>query len=239
MHRGTSSIVRHHLVLLIGFALLPAAAACDLPRDSSGTLDRVRHGTIRVGLITNSPWVSDSGSSVDGVEQQLVKELATRLGARVDWVRRPEAELLEALHRRELDLVVGGLTSTLPWQKEVAFTKPYYTDTIAVGAPAGNGVPGTLKGATVAVERGDAIAAELRTRGATPLPIDDITHATGLADAPTWQLASMGRADTGVVLQRHPHVMAAPQGENAWLVQVERLLHDRKSAIPNMLRAHK
>ena len=224
---------------LIGSVTMAVAAACNLPRDSSGTLDHVRHGTMRVGLITNPPWVTDSGSAADGVEQQLVKDLASRLDARVDWIRRPEAELLEALHRRELDLVVGGLTSTLPWQKEVAFTKPYYTDTIAVGAPAGNGVPSVLQGSTVAVERGSAIAAELRTRGATPLPVDDITSATGLAVAPTWQLASMGRADTGMVLQQQPHVLAAPQGENAWLVKIEHLLHDRKSAIPKMLRTHR
>src|SRR6476469_5870574 len=168
-HRRTSSMFSRQLATLIGSVILAVAAACNLPRDSGGTLDHIRHGTMRVGLITNPPWVTDSGSAADGVEQQLVKELASRLDARVDWVRRPEAELLEALHRRELDLVVGGLTSTLPWQKEVAFTRPYYTDTIAVGAPAGNGVPSILKGSTVAVERGSAIAAELRTRDATPL----------------------------------------------------------------------
>jgi len=238
MRRCKSSITRSWLATLCGLAVL-SIAACNLPRDSSGTLDRVRHGTMRVGLITNPPWVTDSGATTDGVEQQLVKELASRLDARVDWVRRPSSELLEALHRRELDLVIGGLTSTLPWQKEVAFTKPYYTDTIAVGPAAGNGVPGSLNGATVAVERGSAITAELRTQGATPLPVDDVTRATGLVVAPTWKLVSMGRADTGFVLQQQPHVLAAAQGENAWLVEIERLLRDRKSAIPGMLRAQR
>jgi polar amino acid transport system substrate-binding protein len=220
-------------------ALAAGVDGCDLPRDSSGTLDRVRHGTMRVGLITNPPWTTDSGAPAPGIEQRLVQELASRLSARVQWVRRPESELLAALHRRELDLVIGGLTSSAPWQKQVAFTRAYYTDTVAVGAPAGAPAAADLNGKTVAVESGSAIAAELRGKGATPLPMEDVTQAPGLVAAPTWKLASMGRTSTGVELQQEQHVLAAPQGENAWLVQVEHLLHDRKSAIPTMLRSYR
>jgi ABC-type amino acid transport substrate-binding protein len=35
--------------------------------------------------------------------------------------------LLEALEARELDLVIGGLTSTTPWAGRVALTRPYET----------------------------------------------------------------------------------------------------------------
>jgi len=230
-----SSTACRRLATLVVFIF---AGACGLPRDASGTLDRVRHGTMRVGLITNPPWVSDSSSSTDGIEQQLVKELATRVGARVEWIRRPEAELLEGLHARELDLVVGGLTSAVPWQKQVAFTQPYYTDTIAIGAPPGSAPPGALAGRTVAVQNGSAVAAELTKRGATVVRMDDVTRATSLAAAPTWQLASMGYTRGDLVLQQQKHVLAAPQGENAWLVEIEHLLHDRKSQIPQMLREH-
>ena len=236
MRRSTSSVGERCLATLLGLAILCGATGCNLPRDSSGTLDRVRHGTMRVGVVTNPPWVSDSAAPTPGVEQQLVQELAAREGARIAWVRRPEAELLLALHKRELDLVIGGLTSSVPWQKQVAFTKPYYTDTIAVGAPAGTPRLTDLKGQTVAVESGSAIAADLRGKGATPLPMDDVTRSTGLVAAPVWRLASMGRVNTGIELQQEKHVLAAPQGENAWLVQVERLLHDRKSDIPKRLR---
>jgi ABC-type amino acid transport substrate-binding protein len=193
---------------------------------------------MRVGLITNPPWVNDSSATADGVEQQLVKELAARVGARIEWVRRPEAELLEALHARELDLVIGGLTSAVPWQKQVAFTKPYYTDTTDIGAPPGSAPPGALTGRTVAVQNGSAVAAELKTRGAAVVRMDDIARATALAAAPTWQLARMGYTRGDLVLQQQKHVIAAPQGENAWLVEIEHLLHDRKSQIPQMLRTH-
>lgn len=232
-HRRPPALSRSTFVL----ALATLIGACDLPRDAGGTLNRVRHGTMRVGVVTNPPWANDSGAAASGVEAQLAKELATRLDAKVTWVRRPEAEMLLALHERELELVIGGLTSSVPWQKEVAFTRSYYTDTIEVGAPPGSVPPGALAGRSVAVERGSAVAAELRTQGATPLPVDDVTRATGLVAAPTWKLASMGWSTGGVVLQQEQHVLAAPPGENAWLVEIEHLLHERKQAIPQMLRA--
>ena len=51
-----------------------------------------------------------------------------RAKARVDWVRGPAPKLMLALRDRQLDLVIGGLTSHLPWKQEVAFTRPYYRD---------------------------------------------------------------------------------------------------------------
>ena len=44
-------------MLIAGVLLL---AACDLPRDSDGTLDRVRGGTMRVGVVIDTPWTKDS-----------------------------------------------------------------------------------------------------------------------------------------------------------------------------------
>jgi polar amino acid transport system substrate-binding protein len=73
----------------------------------------------------NAPWVVDEGGLLRGPEPLFVENLARDLGARVQWVRGPEATLLKALHERELDLVIGGLTDDSPWQTEVALTRPY------------------------------------------------------------------------------------------------------------------
>src|SRR5256885_12576211 len=95
-------------------------ASCDLPRDASGTLDRVRGGTIRVGFVVDTPWVTDSSDGAGGVEAALVNEVARSVGARVAWIRAPQSNLLETLHARELDLVIAGLTSTSPYKQQVA-----------------------------------------------------------------------------------------------------------------------
>jgi len=123
--------------IALGILTALAGAACGLPRDADGTLDRVRGGTLRVGVTRHAPWVTDSLGTLGGVEVRLVSDLARTLGARVAWTRQPEAALMEALHERELDLVVGGLTAAEPWTKQVAFTHPYHVDTVGVGVTAG------------------------------------------------------------------------------------------------------
>src|SRR3954451_19430078 len=94
-------------VSLIALAL--ALAGCDLPHDSDATLQRVKGGTMRVGIVVDTPWVTDSADGAGGVGAALVRTLASRLGARVQWVRGTESELLQTLSKRELDLVIGGL----------------------------------------------------------------------------------------------------------------------------------
>jgi polar amino acid transport system substrate-binding protein len=114
----------------VGGGLLAAAVAmaCGVPRDADHTLDRVRGRELRVGVTDHPPWVEVRDDRVSGVEPSLVNELARGLHARPTFRRGSESELMEALHRGELDLVAAGLHDGSPWKGRVALTKPYYTD---------------------------------------------------------------------------------------------------------------
>jgi polar amino acid transport system substrate-binding protein len=101
------------------------AVACGLPRDADHTLDHITGGTMRVGVVDHAPWARASEHDVAGIEPSLVADLARELHARPQWRRGAESELLRALHDRELDIVVGGLTADSPWRTEVALTRPY------------------------------------------------------------------------------------------------------------------
>src|SRR4051812_2000863 len=107
-------------------AVVLVCAGCNLPRDPASTLNRVTGGTLHVGILHDPPWVIDAPPDVSGVEPAIVMDLARELGARIDWVRGPEANLIARLHDRELQLVIGGFTADLPWRQQVAFTRPYY-----------------------------------------------------------------------------------------------------------------
>jgi len=109
-------------------AALLLVAACGIPRDSDGALDRIRNGTLRLGVAENPPWVVARDSAISGIEATLVGELAAQMNAKVETVHGSETRLLEGLHRRELDLVIGGFTADSPWKRDVAFTKPYHED---------------------------------------------------------------------------------------------------------------
>jgi polar amino acid transport system substrate-binding protein len=104
------------------------AMACGLPRDSNGTLERVRGHVLRAGVSPHPPWDSVTAGAVSGVEPRLVDELARGLGARAVFRVGTESELLEALERRDLDVVVAGLHDDSPWKGRVALTRPYHTD---------------------------------------------------------------------------------------------------------------
>jgi polar amino acid transport system substrate-binding protein len=121
---------------IVLFIATASITACGLPRDADGTLDRVRNGTLRVGVAVDTPWVTDSGGAAGGVEGWLAAEIARGLRARPVWVRGPHPRLLTELSERRLDLVVGGLEDSSPWSTEVALTKPYF-ETHVLAVPLG------------------------------------------------------------------------------------------------------
>jgi ABC-type amino acid transport substrate-binding protein len=121
--------MRFRLLLL---SMLAVAAACGLPRDPEGTLDRVRGGTLRVGFVVDTPWVTEAGQGAGGIEGAIAAELARGLGARIAWTHASETPLLTALHDGDLDLVIAGLTKDSPWAANASFTRPYYVDTTMV-----------------------------------------------------------------------------------------------------------
>ena len=108
--------------------LLVCLAACGLPRDAEHTLDRVRGHELRVGVTDRPPWVVVRDDRVSGIEPSLVSDLARELNAHTTFRKGSESELVEALHRGELDLVAGGLREDSPWRAKAALTKPYHTD---------------------------------------------------------------------------------------------------------------
>ena len=225
------------LLLVVALPLLLAATGC-APRDARGTLARARGGTIRVGVSENRPWTTlPSGGGGGGLEGALAAEIARDLGAKIDWVRAPESQLLEALALHELDLVIGGLTDVTAWKSRVALTRPFYVDTIVVAGPQGAPRIGRLNRRSVAVRAAEpATGALVRASGGTPLWVPDLSHAPGLAAAPTWQLPGLGMTSVGITLREARHVMATPRGENAWRAFVEASVAKRVTGIDEILR---
>jgi hypothetical protein len=176
---------------------LVALAACDLPHDPNDTLDRVQNGVLRVGAIEAEPWVRWSEAGPSGIEVALIEAFAGELGARVEWLRGGESQVLLALSEERLDLAIGGLTKDNPRSDEVAFTRPYHRSHLAITAqPAAGGA----RIVTIPHQKRD------------------------------------GRSEEGpLVSQEFEHVMADPNGENAWLLRLETFLMSRESEVLRML----
>ena len=225
--------------LLVAVLAALLLTGCGIPRDPESTLDRVRGGTLRVGITESEPWTRLEAGQPGGVEVELVRRFATEVGARVEWVDGSEADLIAALEVRELDLVVGGLTADTPWQTKAAITRSYATTRMVVAVPASQPVPDDIAGLRVAVELGSDAAGILEDKtDAIPVRVPDVMQVKGSAVAvDEWLLDNLDLRDTGVHLRKVKHVMATPLGENAFLVRLERFLIAHQDQVPAMLDA--
>ena len=222
--------------LLAALALLAAAtsAGCQFPRDTEGTLKSLRDGgTLRVGVTEHEPWVSLAREEPSGVEVGLVREFADRLGARVDYTPGSEEELVEALRRRELDVVVGGISDLTRWKKQVGMTKPYLTTHLVVGLPEGREL---AEDERVVTESGTDATALLEAKtDAIAVPRDTLEGLVGRpAVVDDWLLDDL-RLRPAKTLSHTEHVMLTAPGENGCLVELERFLLDREQRALRLL----
>jgi polar amino acid transport system substrate-binding protein len=112
-----------HLKLLLPLLLL--ASGCGIPHDPNDTFEKVQGGVIRAGLSEQSPWTAWTSSGGEGIEVQLLQEFADSCNARIEWIQGSESRLFEMLKLGQLDLVIGGLTTSTPWSSEAGLTQPY------------------------------------------------------------------------------------------------------------------
>lgn len=123
-HRSARHRRRLAGVVAATIALLTGCGA--VPADAEDTTTRVDDGELRVGITHNPPWTDTTvPNEPTGSEVGLVEDLATQLDADISWTVGAESVLAEALHRGDLDLVVGGFTDDTPWTDRVAMTTPY------------------------------------------------------------------------------------------------------------------
>jgi polar amino acid transport system substrate-binding protein len=218
-----------------------ALGACQYPRDPEGTLDRVRGGTLQVGISPADPWVIlEENDPPAGVEVALVEEFARTIDAEVEWVKGSESELMEALHGRRLDIVIAGLTRRSVWMNSAALTRPYLTTQTVIAAPdeaTADRLSEDLGGVPIAVEANSPEAAKLEMdTDAEVVPVDDVEEVRGPVVVHDYQLDDLGLVRTDAELDEHEHAMAVSMGENAMLVTLERFLLDREARAGELLR---
>jgi polar amino acid transport system substrate-binding protein len=221
--------------LLVVLAGLLTCAGCQIPQDPGETLEQVRGGTLRVGVSEHDPWVKLDRREPGGVEAELVQRFARELDARIDWTTGSETELIEALHERQLDLVIAGLHTKLHWKKEVAFTRPYYTVQSVIGVPPGYDLRYDVEGLTVQAEANTTMPGLVERKtdaDAEPVSRLEPGRPTG---AEEYLLDDLGLEPTHVDLDKEKRVMAVQLGENAFLVELEDFLLSNEDLIRDLL----
>lgn len=118
------------LVTILGLCTAILVGGVALAEDpSSPTLSRIVEAKeVRVGMSGNQPpfTVKDSKGNLIGFEVDVARNLANAMGVKLTLVQKPFAELLPALEKGEVDMVMSGVTMTPERSLKFAFAGPYY-----------------------------------------------------------------------------------------------------------------
>ena len=229
--------------LISALSCLAWLAGCDdlqFPRDPNDTLETVLASEqMTVAAVDHVPWVRVAGGAdPSGAEVALIEDFARELGVTVEWKHMPSFVALEGLEQGQIDLAIGGFVrrSVTP-HAGAAPSYAYFREALVIGAEPEHPIPDSLDGQAVFVPAEVMAAGLVRDRGG--LPVSEMTEDVRLVALPRWQLADRDLVPTGIVLQRQKHVMAVPQGENAWLMRLERFLRGRTTDFAARLREHR
>jgi ABC-type amino acid transport substrate-binding protein len=224
------------LVTILALSVAVLLGGLASAADSSSTLSRiVEKKEVRVGMSGSQPpfVMKDKSGEMMGFEVDLAKALAAAMDVKLKIVAKPFAELLPALERGEVDMVMSGLTITPERSLKFAFAGPYYvsgksvlTKTPALAeitqAPAFNRENLTLvalEGSTsAAFAKSSLPKAKLKTapdyRSAAQMVLDNKAQAM-IADLPVCvfvmaQHPDAGLTTSGALLTMEPIGVALP-----------------------------
>ena len=95
---------------------------------SPGVEAIVKRGELIVGMAGDMPPLNMTTKSgkVIGLEPDLASIMASAMGVKLKLTTMPFAELLSALERRDVDMVMSDMTITPKRNMEVAFVGPYF-----------------------------------------------------------------------------------------------------------------
>jgi ABC-type amino acid transport substrate-binding protein len=184
-------VVTVALVFIVGTDVLTARETP--PVDKTWT-EIQKSGGVRFGMDTGYPpfdGMTDSGEFV-GIDVDLARELAKRLGLSAEFVQVGADRLYDTLAAKQCDALISAMTTEPVRLKDFHYTAPYFDAGLVLVVPSASKLD-DLKGRTLAVEagsEGDTRARWLarRTIGLSVLERDTPEEAmqvveAGLADA--------------------------------------------------------
>lgn len=123
------------LVLLSGCGQSASQSADRQDSKSTDELQQIKKaGTIRIGLMgTYAPYnFMNDKHQVDGFDADVAKEVAERLGVKVEFITGEFSGLIEGLRQGKYDALVSQVTITDDRKKTMDFSKPYINNNVNV-----------------------------------------------------------------------------------------------------------
>jgi polar amino acid transport system substrate-binding protein len=176
-------VVRSAVLLLLPFLALLSACG----RQDAGQADRLgairEAGVLRVAAFDGNPpfgFIDPDSNEIRGLDVDIARELAKRLGVKLELVPTNPANRIPLLQSRRADLVLANFTITPERAQQVDFSIPYFASGQQFLARKGRlDSANQLNGIRIGVDKGTTNEAVLRQKfpGATLIAYDDTPFA--------------------------------------------------------------
>jgi ABC-type amino acid transport substrate-binding protein len=126
-----------------GIATVLTLAACSSSGGSpsggtgSSALGTLKSGVIKVAIEPYAPYTSMQGSSMVGLDADILNAAAAKLGLKVEPVVTDFAGMLASVQSHRVDISIGGIAWTADRQKQGLFTDPPYYSPPAMAVQSG------------------------------------------------------------------------------------------------------
>ena len=203
------------LVALVGADVLTARESPLKPDKTWAEVQR--RGALYFGM--DAGWMPFAGLDADGkftgIDADLARELAQRLGLRTEFVQIGADRLYETLDAGQCDALISALTPDVTRLTDFRYTARYFDAGLVLVGPAAARLD-DLKGRTLAVEQGsegDARARWLarRTLGLRVLERDTPDQALHAVEAGQADGALTDTATARQYIARHPVLSIGPR----------------------------
>ena len=204
-----------------------AASGCsDFPKDNAETLKQLKAGReMKVGVAHNPPWTVVAEGRIEGVEPALIAQWAQSLGTKARFITGPADDLVEGLYKRELDVLVMGMTDKTPHSGKLALSQPYLEVRTNIGVAPGQMPLADWTGQPIAVDPGRLdLVAQVRELEAEPVPMDGSATPAPIIVGYDFELERRGLKPTEDELSTERRVMAVIPGESALLLSLDQFL---------------
>ena len=95
-------------------------------------------GTIRVGVSLFEPWAMQAPSGkLVGHEIEVANKLADEMGVQPEFKVYPWSEIIDALNRGEIDVIISGMAVTPKRALQLNFTQPYAESGVSLATNTG------------------------------------------------------------------------------------------------------
>ncbi len=115
-------------IVILFLALLAVLSGCtpQMTPSSPGDREAADSNVLRVGLTPNyPPIIYSENNRLAGLEIDYAYALAAELGRDVKFVPMKFEDLIPAMQRQEIDIIMSGMSITKLRSVRVAFSKPY------------------------------------------------------------------------------------------------------------------